>query len=272
MQLNAPQRVTSHRIAAAAIGVIAHLSTYCIVARVGAEGARIYSAQRPIDSRSRSLICLQRRAALRLVSMSRLPPVKIGEGDVDMNKEVSKRTREERRRETERGAALTRLSLDCCSALCLCFAVQVESFFRVTGLGDVSSLSDDDLFAVLSSPAVAVCRWDATLSLAHPRLASLLDDLDERLRRFVRYYQLDHPEYARKEEEELAEIDKGETRERRKGEAMPRQIAALAHLLLTLCLPRIPLFARFRGGDDSRPATSCPRFPWRGVAAGRRGE
>lgn len=87
----------------------------------------------------------------------------------------------------------------------------MTAFLRDTNLADVNLLSDSDLLSRLQSPRLLICHWDSTLSLAHPRLSVLLDDLDERLRRFVRYHHLDDKEYSKKEDQELAELEEGHT-------------------------------------------------------------
>lgn len=124
---------------------------------------------------------------------------------------------------------------------------QVASFLALTRLEDCSSLSDDALLDVLSASHLRVCTWDSTLSLAHPRLSTLLDDLDERLRRFVRYYHLDDPDYTRKEDRELAELEEGPTTdctaadEHTRAESDPEKKAHyLTHVFLSLPV-RCPL-------------------------------
>ena len=80
----------------------------------------------------------------------------------------------------------------------------------MSGLDPLNSLSDSDLFLRLSSEQLRVASWASTLSLAHPKLTVLLDDFDERLRRYVRYYHLDDAEYTRKEDIELQELEEGQ--------------------------------------------------------------
>lgn len=68
-------------------------------------------------------------------------------------------------------------------------------------------MTDDHLLSVLSAPALRVCTWESTLSLAHPLLSTLLDDLDDRLRRYVKHFHLDDAEYSRREEAEMADLE-----------------------------------------------------------------
>lgn len=163
--------------------------------------------------------------------MSRLPKtVKQGFHDVDMNEEV--RHQRGTRFGHERPAALpsarlglrvsdissranggasrrSRLTapLSCLDRSPSASCRQVSSFLRHTGLSHSVDLSDSALFSVLSSPVLRLCTWEATLSLAHPLLSALLDDLDDRLRRFVKHFHLDDAEYARKEEKEMADLE-----------------------------------------------------------------
>jgi hypothetical protein len=94
---------------------------------------------------------------------------------------------------------------------------QVANFLRLTRLTDSATMTDDELAAVLTAAHLRVCTWDSTLSLAHPKLSTLLDDLDDRLRRYVRYYHLDDADYTRKEEKEFVELEDGQqiSRQRR---------------------------------------------------------
>ena len=75
-------------------------------------------------------------------------------------------------------------------------AAQVDHFVSCTGLVNLSSASDADLEALLSHPRLRVCTWDSTLSLAHPTVCAVLDDFDERMERFVKFYKLHDPQVA----------------------------------------------------------------------------
>jgi len=58
-----------------------------------------------------------------------------------------------------------------------------------------------------------VCNWESTVSLAHPLVSAVLDDLDERLERFVRFRKLVDRQVEEGEKKEHEEMDKGQKRE-----------------------------------------------------------
>lgn len=94
------------------------------------------------------------------------------------------------------------------------FVWQVSDFVSCTGLVNLSSVSDSDLESLLSHPRLRVCTWDSTLSLAHPTVCAVLDDFDERMERFVKFYKLHDPQVAAIEKREHDAMDKGETTDR----------------------------------------------------------